>query len=584
MCDPPTAPLVEALDRGVVSLLRDDGVLVSWRWLLEESDDVAFDVLRDGVRINDAPVVASTVFLDVEGTPGASYQVVARSGPHAGVPEAGLGVLSQAYLTVPLQTRADHLPNDGAVGDLDGDGRYEIILKQEVLARDPAEDGVTGQTHVEAYALDGTLFWRIDLGFNIREGPYYTPFIVYDLDGDGAVEVVLKTSDGTVDGAGQVLGDPLVDWRDAQGRVLAGPESLSVFAGATGRVVASHAFEPERGDIAAWGDTEGNRVDRLFMGVAHLDGVHASLITVRGMYDRIAVVAWDWSEGQLRRRWTFDTNDPAVPADYRGQGNHQVATRDIDGDGRDEVIVGGAVLDDDGTPLYATGWGVGRVMHVGDLDPLQPGLEIFGVQAQPGAAAVNFRSAADGTLRWLIPTDDAATSGPVRAVAADIVAENPGEEFWVAGGGLDGIVWNAAGEVVAMDPPSANFAVWWDGDLSRELLDGIEIDDFEDGERLVAEGCSANNDSLQTPVLVADILGDWREEVLWRTEDGLSLRVYLTPDLTDVRFPTLMHDPVYRAGIAMQNIGDNQPAHTGQYLGTGMAQWGPINASVPCPR
>ena len=581
----PKAPRqMEALDRGVVAVDRVDGsVFVSWRLLGTDPDEIAFHVERrvgDGpiVRLNVEPIAGATNVIDTAAEPGGSIAYTVR--PVVGGRDLGpgppfvleAGARGRPYLAIPLQTLPGHAPNDASVGDLDGDGDYEIVLKQEMRPRDNSQRGTTGTTKLEAYTLEGAFLWRIDLGRNIREGAHYTPFLVYDLDGDGRAEVACKTADGTVDGTGEIIGDPRADHRNASGYVLAGPEFLTVFDGRTGRALATTAYVPPRGDVAAWGDDYGNRVDRFLACVAYLDGARPSLVMCRGYYTRTVLAAWNWRDGKLSRVWTFDTDDgtPGLEA-YRGQGNHGLSVGDVDDDGRDEIVYGGCCIDDDGTGLYSTGLGHGDAMHLGDLDPDRPGLELFDIHEKVRhEVGVELRDARTGEVIWSKPSPDVG-----RGLALDIDPRHRGSDSWAAGPGLAGL-WDVHGNVIAdREPGSCNFGVWWDGDPLRELLDRTTIRkwNWEDGSETVllsAAGAASNNGSKATPALAADLLGDWREEVLWRSADGRELRLYTTPIPTALRLPTLMHDPQYRLGVAWQNVGYNQPPHPGFHLGDGM--------------
>jgi rhamnogalacturonan endolyase len=575
--EPPPKRWMEHLGRGVVALLRDDGtIFVSWRLLATDPDDVGFHVYRrsgaDVVRLTKVPITKGTWLEDRAGdVKVASYFVRAVRGTVEGEPSAASVVPARPYLTVPLKTLPGHTPSDASAGDLDGDGEYEIVLKQEMRPRDNSRGGATGQTKLEAYKLDGTLLWRIDLGRNIREGAHYTPFLIYDLDGDGRAEVMCRTADGTVDGTGKTIGDTKVDHRNAAGYVLSGPENLTVFDGRTGRAVATTDYLPSRGKVADWGDDYGNRVDRFLACVAYLDGERPSVVFCRGYYTRAVLVAWEFRDGKLTRRWTFDSDD-GTPGNraYRGQGNHSVSVADVDGDGKDDIVYGACCIGSDGKGLYSTGLGHGDALHVSDMDPARPGLEVFSIHERRPEAGVTFRDARTGEVLWSKPCPDV-----VRGIAMDIDPRHPGYETWATGPGLSR-VWNVKGETVSeRKPRSCNFGVWWDGDPLRELLDRTTISkwDWQTGtERplLRAEGCSSNGGSKATPALCADILGDWREEVIWRSADNKELRIYSTTIPTDLRLVTLIQDPQYRLSVAWQNAGYNQPTQPGFYLGNGM--------------
>ncbi|MFZ9837846.1 MAG: rhamnogalacturonan lyase [Opitutaceae bacterium] len=528
------------------------------------------------------------------------------------------------YLSVPLQPPEGAIANDASAGDLDGDGHLDLVVKFEQRPRDNSQGGATGVTSLQGYrlfpgehGLASELLWTISLGRNIREGAHYTQFQVYDLDGDGRAEVACKTADGTRDGRGRLLGDPAADWVqpagaratilapprgggppvertvDTTGHILSGPEFLTVFDGRTGAALATAPYAPARveGTTAfnpqalqdTWGDATGNRSDRYLAATAFLDGERPSLIFCRGYYTRSTIAAWDWRDGRLRLRWFFDS-DAHGPRDasnpFRGQGNHNLAVADVDGDGRDEIVYGAMVIDDDGRPLYSTRWGHGDALHVSDLVPANPGLEIFSIQERFDLQGMNLRDARTGRPLFLVPSVRAATSGgdagegPGRGVAFNIDPRHPGAEFWAAGAGMTGL-YSAAGERLGdRRPRSCNFAVWWDGDLLRELLDQNRITkwNWDSGTEtllLAAQGATANNGTKSNPALCADLLGDWREEVVWRSLDGRELRIYVTPHPTPHRMTTLLHDPQYRLSIAWQNTAYNQPPHPSFFLDEG---------------
>jgi rhamnogalacturonan endolyase len=597
---------MEYLGRGVVAVRRPRAkVFVGWRLLGTDPPGIAFNVYRTAkggkpVRLNAKPLTGPTHFVDptadlskenawsvrpviggkeLEDVPG-----ISRIPGMLAVLKAGSPV--RPYISIPLKTPAGYRPNDASVGDLDGDGEYEIVLKVEQRPRDNSRRGFTGQTKLEAYKLDGTFLWRIDLGRNIREGAHYTQFMVYDLDGDGKAEVACKTADGTVDGRGKVIGDPTKDWRNRDGYVLDGPEFLTIFNGETGAAMATVKYVPPRGRVRDWGDGYGNRVDRFLACIAYLDGKRPSLVMCRGYYTRTVLAAWNWRGGKLTPVWTFDSHasDKAtrtLPASgslggnraYAGQGNHSISVGDVDGDGKDEIIYGGCVIDDDGKGLYSTGLGHGDALHFGDLDPTRPGLEIFDIHEKPRHPhGIEFRDAKTGKILWSKPSPDVA-----RGLALDVDPRHPGHECWASGRGLRGL-YNCKGETISRSKPrSCNMGVWWDGDLLRELLDGVTISkwDYENGrDRILfsgrGEGIASNNGTKANPCLCADLFGDWREEVIWRSSDNRELRIYTTTIPTKHRLYTFMHDPTYRLSIAWQNVGYNQPAHTGFFVGHGM--------------
>ncbi len=573
---------MEALDRGLVAIRQSDGAIhVGWRMLRTDPDAIAFNVYgsHDGeppVRLNRSPLTDSTTFVDAVADLGRANTYFVRPVVDDEEQEASEPFVLQAdapvqpYIAIPLQTPDGYTPNDASVGDLDGDGRYEIVLHQAGRGRDNARRGVTDLPVLEAYKLDGTFLWRINLGRNIREGAHYTQFMVYDLDGDGRAEVACKTADGTVDGTGRTIGDADADYRNSGGYVLDGPEFLTIFDGPTGAELATTDYIPPRGNVAAWGDDYGNRVDRFLACVAYLDGERPSLVMCRGYYTRAVLTAWNWRDGRLAHVWTLDSDD-GTPGnrEYRGQGNHNLSVGDVDGDGCDEIIYGACAIDHDGKGLYSTGLGHGDAMHLSDIDPDRPGLEVWAIHEGPTHPyGGNLRDAATGKVIWGLDLPD-----PGRGLAMDIDPRHRGYECWT--NNCDGLYTCKGERISGAKPRSCNMGVWWDGDLLREILDGTAIDKWDHTtgttvRLLSAEGCSRNNGSKSNPCLAADILGDWREEVIWRTSDNRELRVYTTTIPTNVRFRTLMHDPVYRLSVAWQNVAYNQPTQPGFYLGHGM--------------
>ncbi|MBQ0903352.1 cellulose binding domain-containing protein [Micromonospora sp. U21] len=581
---PPTTPpptgsgtQMEDLDRGLISVRSGGGNLVSWRLLGTETSGVAFNLYRGPTRVNTSPITSATTYLDSGAAAGSAYTVravVAGAEQAASAPALQFG---DGYLDVPLQVpdggstptgeSYTYSASDASVGDLNGDGSYEIVLKWEPSnAKDNSQSGYTGTVYVDAYTLAGVRLWRVDLGRNIRAGAHYTQFQVYDYDGDGRAEVAMKTADGTRSGTGQVIGSASADHRNSGGYVLAGPEYLTMFDGRTGAVLSTVTYDPPRGTVSSWGDSYGNRVDRFLAGTAYLDGQRPSLIMARGYYTRAVIAAWDFRDGTLRRRWTFDSNASGNGA-AAGQGNHQLSVADVDGDGRQEIVYGAATIDDNGRLLYSTGNGHGDALHVGDLDPSRSGLEVFKVDEDASKPSSWFADARTGQILWSTP----ASGDNGRGVSADIWAGSPGAESWSSA--VAGLA-DTRGRNIGRKPSSANFLAWWDGDPVRELLDGTKIDKYGTGgdtRLLTGSGVAANNGTKSTPALCGDILGDWREEVIWRTTDSRALRVYSTPTPTSTRMHTLMHDPHYRVAIAWQNTAYNQPPHPGFFLGDGMA-------------
>ncbi|MCX5257791.1 rhamnogalacturonan lyase [Streptomyces canus] len=570
-----TARQVERLDRGLTSVHTGSGNLVSWRWLATDPNDVAFNVYRGGTRLNSSPLTTSTNYLDAGAPDSADYTVRAVVNGVEQAPSEHALQFRTGYKDVPISpppggTSPGNSPytyeaNDASVGDLDGDGALDIVLKwQPTNAKDNSQSGYTGNTIVDGVKLDGTRLWRIDLGRNIRSGAHYTQFQVYDYDGDGEAEVAMKTADGTKDGTGAVIGSSSADHRNSSGYVLSGPEYLTMFNGQTGKAMQSVDYVPGRGTVSSWGDSYGNRVDRFLAGTAYLDGSRPSVIMARGYYTRAVIAAWDWRNGQFTRRWTFDSN---ANSGYAGQGNHQLSVADVDGDGKDEVVYGAMAVDDNGNGLWTTRNGHGDAMHVGDLDPSRPGLEEFKVDEDSSKPSSWMADARTGQILWSTP----AGGDNGRGVSGDIWSGSAGAESWSS---LVSGVRNPKGAVVASRKPgSSNFLAWWDGDTTRELLDGTHIDKYGtsgDTRLLTGSGVHANNGTKSTPSLSGDILGDWREEVIWPTSNNTALRIYSTPYQTNTRITTLLHDTQYRTALAWQNTAYNQPPHPSFFIGGNM--------------
>ncbi|CAH1196790.1 fibronectin type III domain-containing protein [Paenibacillus sp. JJ-223] len=581
---------MEYLDRAPVAVRTDNGNYLGWRMLGLDPESIAFNVYRDGEKLNEEPIANSTNYTDAEGTENSKYRITSVLNGIEKAATKEFGVWQEQYLPIPLQKPADAYTKDGqpytyhagdaSVGDLDGDGEYEIVLMwYPSNAKDNSQAGYTGIVYMDAYKLDGTRLWRIDMGRNIRAGAHYSPFLVYDFDGDGRAELMMRTADGTVDGQGKVIGDADADHRNSSGYVLLGDEFLTVFDGRTGAALDTVDYDPPRGDVASWGDGYGNRVDRFLAAVAYVDGERPSAMFSRGYYTRTVLATYNFRDGKLSQVWRFDSNDEGH-AEYAGQGNHNLSVADVDGDGKDEITFGAMAIDDDGKPLYNTKLGHGDAMHLSDLDPTRSGLEVFGVHENKSSQyGMEMRDAATGEVLWGVFTG----MDTGRGMAADIDPNYPGSEVWAATITNEQHIpitglYSAQGELISANiPSSTNFGIWWDGDLLRELQDGIRVDkwDYENQTTvnlLTAAGSASNNGTKANPSLQADLFGDWREEVMWRSEDSSELRIYTTTDETDVRIRTLMHDPVYRLGVAWQNVAYNQPPHTGFHLGVGMEQ------------
>jgi rhamnogalacturonan endolyase len=597
---------MEYLNRGVMAVKTNSGVYLSWRWLGTDVPSTGFNIYRNGVKITASPIVSSTNFTDGSGLLTSVYQVVPVINGQEDTTDVKTVIpWSLPYRNIPLKRPASGItepnkygsvgkaatksfpkgqpysysPNDGSVGDLDGDGEYEIVVKWDPSnSQDNSYYGITGKVFLDAYKLDGTFLWRIDLGKNIRAGAHYTQFLVYDFDGDGLAEVMCKTAPGTVDGKGKYVlmnnDTPTADYRNLDttktsgssmlGTIQTGPEYLTLFDGRTGAELHTIAYKPSR-NSSSWGDSYSNRSDRFLACVAYLDGIHPSAIFCRGYYTRTALVAYDIVDKRMVERWFYDSGTTAGSGAY-GQGNHNLSVGDVDADGKDEIVYGACAFDDNGSLMYRTGLGHGDAMHLSDLDPDHEGLEVWEVHEETTSPyGYELHDAKTGQVLWgaYTGTDEG------RGMAGDIDATYPGFEMWSSNG-----VYSCKGVKIATSRPSVNFRIYWDGDLQDELLDGTKITKWTGSGTttlLAGSGVSSCNSTKATPNLSADILGDWREElILWTTSDSSQLRIYTTTTPTNYRLFTLMHDPQYRLAIAWQNVAYNQPPHLGFYLGGGI--------------
>lgn len=625
--------VMEKLDRGTVAVKTNDGVYLSWRLLGTESlTNQAFDIYRDSEKIYTTGEHDATCYTDSKGTADNKYTVVPKGEAIDKTEAVDVWTTNTTYKgrsvaykdiafkvpdggKTPTDEEYTYTANDMSVGDLDGDGEYEYIVKWDPSnSKDNSVKGYTGKVYLDAYELDGTLLWRIDLGVNIRAGAHYTQYMVYDFDGDGKSEVILKTAPGSKDGEGNYVskagknitkGDDAKDYRNSSGLLMGkdgGPEYLTVFNGETGAAMQTVDFDPPRSILTSskWGDSYANRSERYLAAVAYLDGVHPSVVMTRGYYTYVYAAAYTWDGTDLKEQW-LSTNTPTEENGGTGctvkyadgtsknntnktlyaQGAHSVSVADVDNDGYDEIIFGSAVLDHDGTVLTYDGRGHGDAEHVSDFD-------------NDGKQEIFMAHEAGKHNDKIIPyaVDIKRYNGDIMLQAAqgDIgrgIMDNVDDEYALSSGNLslfwsvaaDGI-YNQAGEKVGNIPNTngsnmENFAVYWDGDLGRELLDGNKLVKYSiksgteriyyDSKNSTLPG-SINNSTKSNACLTADLFGDWREEIVLRYGDGV--RIYFSTIPTDYRLTTLMHDSQYRCAIAWQNVGYNQPPHTSYYIGS----------------
>lgn len=590
----------EQLGRGLIAIHNGQGrVSVCWRYLEQDPANISFDIYRNGEQINQEAITTTTYFQDLRVDPTIdNLYTLTLSGSKTPLASYSLSAKAAAkpYITINLAPASErYTPNDATVGDLDGDGEYEIVIKRETQGFDNSHKGLSPEPLlIEAYRMSGEFMWRIDMGPNIRQGAHYTQLSLYDFDGDGRSELAIRTAEGTTFGDGTTIGDTdkdgITDYVDRNpesgtyGKTLEGPEFLSVVDGTTGRELARTNYI-SRGERDEYGDGYGNRVDRFLAGAAYLDGRHPSIIICRGYYAKTVIQAWDYKAGRLKLRWSFDTSsEDGLWRDYAGQGNHNLRIGDVDGDGKDEITYGACMIDHDGKGGYNTRLGHGDAMHLSDIDIDREGLEVWQChESRPSKAGSELRDAATGELIWGIPS----VRDVGRAMAADIDPRHRGVEVWTSDSrGL----YSAKGHLISNLTPSINMAVWWDGDLNRELLDNRSVKNGHATDRIVSitkwngEGvveiplpdqhsALTNNHTKANPMLQADILGDWREEIMVRSADNQSIRIYVTDSPTPYRFHTLMNDIIYRLSVVTQNVAYNQPTQCGFYLGSDLGKF-----------
>ena len=581
-----------------------DKMLVSWRMLPGDSSDTAFDLYRKVAngkeeKLNAEPIFGTnfqdlTLSFSGRGGGDATYRLT-----YAGSDETiGLYVLPNKqrvsklpYISIPLTETTDvcsiegmeYQANDVSVGDLDGDGEMEIVVKR-LLANGDNDGTGGGQSPAEvrhtllyeAYKLDGTMLWRVCSGPNILLGNS-SSFAIADFDGDGKAEMAIKTGEGTVFGDGMEIedtdGDGKTDYRGGGNYIGAGPEFFSIVDGESGKELARADFI-KRGKSEDWGDNYFKRANSLRVGVGNFDGKLPSVILGRGVYAKSVIEAWDYRDGKLTRRWNFNTDDKLTGKDglayskYAGQGNHSLSVGDVDGDGFDEVVYGAMTVDHDGVGLYSSCLGHGDALHLGKFDSSRPGLQIYSC-FETGKTEVALRDAADGSIIW---DHKSAVDGDMgRALIADIDPSSPGCELWWYKSTVHDINGNELPGDRANYPGSTNFAIWFDGSLNRQVFTGTKIDSRQGGRvfTIYRYDVSHINGTKENPCFYGDILGDWREELIFPTYDKTQeLRIFSTWIPTTHRIPWLMTDHVYEMSALNQNIGYNQPTHTGYYLGS----------------
>ena len=563
--------IMEYLDRGIYAVKNGNGMFVSWRWNANDSDDAEFRLYRDDTLIYTSKKGDPTCYQDNSGTTASKYRVDCVENGKITSSEKCKFSSGNNYFDIKLNSPgSQYSPNDACVGDVDGDGQYEIFLKWDPgNSKDNSQSGVTDKVYIDCYTLEGKQLWRVDLGVNIRAGQHYTQMCVADFDCDGKAELITKTADGSKDGKGKTIGDGSKDYRTSTGTILTGAEYLTLFDGQTGAALDTIDFPVPRGEATGktakntWGDDYGNRCERMNSGIAYLDGVHPSAIYGRGYYTRLTWSAVDVKDGKLVKRWVYDTGFDRKTAGW-GCGNHNVMVADCDNDGKQEIFTGANCIDDNGKLLWTSGALHGDAMHVGDLIPDREGLEVWECHEDNPYGETCYDAKTGKTIFHINNSKDTG-----RCAADNVWAGNKGAEFW---GAADGNVYDSAGKKIGGTRPAQNFFIYWDGDLEREILDGTKIYKMTAADSVkgifTATGCASNNSSKSVPCMTVDLFGDWREELIMRTDDNSKIRVWCSTDTTKVRLTTLMHDMQYRAQNGCQQSSYNQPPHVSYYLGS----------------
>ena len=585
----------DKLDRGLVAVKTTKGVYCSWRIQADEYYDVKYNLYRDGTKVNAEPLDVSN-FTDTSGSESSQYTVKAVLNGVEQQASKAATVFKSNYKEIKIKhdasLKATYEPNDACCADVDGDGEVEILMKfnnkeeaeQLYPKNGPTIDGVATKEYSMLACLkqDGTVLWWVNCGPNMGDFQNNEQNIVgYDWDMDGKAEVVMRLEEGSTvhmaDGTTYTIGangkngSSWTNYREPKGSGSVewfthyGKEFLWYCEGATGKPYQCIEFPLKRledGETdlkAAWGDGYGHRSSKYFFGAPYLDGKHPSIFLGRGIYTRHKFIAYDVDpkNHDLKVRWKWTNNQPGSP--WYGQGYHNYIVADVDWDGRDEIVWGSMVIDDNGKGLSTTGLGHGDAQHIGDFNPYIHGQEMFACNEDNPSN--NYRDATTSKIYYR-KTD---TNDDGRCLAGNFYNDFPGA---VGHSAHDTPISTVTNEHVNTNTNglSMNFRIYWDGDLLEECFNNTEVTKPGVGTIATFLGAYSNNSTKATPCYQGDIFGDWREEVIERTSDN-NIRIYTTNEPTKWRNYSLWYDHQYRNGMVWQPCGYNQPPHASYFLG-----------------
>ncbi len=601
---------MDYLDRGLVAVPGADGVLVSWRFLGTDSQYTRYNLYRNGEKINEKPI-PGTNFLDKSAMPGDKYSLLELEAGKETEKEATAIAWDKQYIEFAVKEYevGDYKIDDATVGDLDGDGQFELILRR--IPADMSVETRVAYPIFEAYELTGEHIWTINAGPNeINE--HDMNMMVYDFNGDGKSELIMRSFEGTVDGTGNAITDAngnitdyskdssnLAIFSDRQ-YIVSTPEYLSMYDGETGTEIARTDLLPSQKPLTEWSYSYKDngrltkRASQHNFGLAYLDGETPGFVEVRGAWDNVRAAAWHIEDNKFVLDWVANTPNKEDVNSIYGAMNHNLCVTDVDFDGKDEILSGPMAIDDDGSTLYAVKasdadgnavkLGHGDAFDVAKMSPDFNGYYTWACHETPNLPA-NIELHDSRTGQVIFGYEKSKDTG--RSRAADIDPNYRGYEVW---GSTATIPMNIGGEQLAaawnrfqvrlpdgtIENSKAslpmNFKIYWDGDLLSEFLDDIRISKWNWEDKVIdvlfdAEGCASNGSTKAVPCVAADLFGDWRDEVIWKTADESAIRIYSTNIETPYRIQTPMHDYYYRASIAMQNNHYNQPANVSYYLG-----------------